>query len=322
MAKPTSRQLVRRAWELGLAIPSFNVPHPPMMAPVIRALRDTGTMGQVTVARVEWKRFTAVGLRAVFDDYQRLKDERVTRLHLDHIPVIDEDDERVDYGALLAEALDLGYDSVMVDGSRLPLAENIAATRQVVELARVGRLSTIADVGERGRSPYAPAVEAELGAVFGHEAGPPPPYEELYESGRGFTDVDEARRFVQETGVDWLSVAVGNIHGAVSGAAKSQKKVEARLNLEHLAKLRAATGVPLVLHGGSGIKQECVRAGIEAGIAKINIATNIRQPYEAALPQSVEAAQQAVYDEVVRLLVEELQVAGSAARLEVSGARS
>lgn len=300
MTNPTSRQLVRHAWELGLAIPSFNIPHLPMMAPIIQALRDTGTMGQVSVARVEWKRFTCGSLRAVFEEYQGLQDPRFVRLHLDHIPVIDEEDVRVDFLPFFAEALCLGYDSVMVDGSRLPLEENIAATRQVVELA----------------SATGAAVEGELGAVLGHESGPMPPYEELYATGRGFTDPDEAGRFVQQTGVDWLSVAVGNIHGAVGEATRHQKKVQARLNLEHLAKLRAATGVPLVLHGGSGIHPEYVRAGIVAGIAKINIATNVRQPYEAALATSVEAAQQAAYDEVVRLLTEELQLAGSAAKLE------
>lgn len=318
MTQPTSRELVRRAWELGLAIPSFNVPHLPMMAPIIRALRDTGTMGQVSVARVEWKRFTCGSLRAVFDEYQRLKDERFTRLHLDHIPVIDEEDARVDFAPLFAEALDLGYDSVMVDGSRLSLENNIAATRQVVEMARKIGSDPILKEGQTLFS----AVEGELGAVFGHEAGPPPPYEELYETGRGFTDPDEAARFVEETGVDWLSVAVGNIHGAVGEATRHQKKVQARLNLEHLARLREATGVPLVLHGGSGIQQEYVRAGIRAGIAKINIATNIRQPYEAALATSVEAAQQAAYDEVVRLLTDELQLAGSAAKLEANHAGS
>ena len=305
MVEPSCRQLVRRAWEIGTALPSFNIPHLPMMAPVVRALRDTDTVGLVAVARVEWKRFAASSLEAVHEEYQRVKDERFTRLHLDHIPVIDEDDEQVDYLPLLADALELGYDSVMVDGSRLPLEGNIAATRAVVELA-----------WQSGA-----AVEAELGAVFGHEAGPPPPYEELYASGRGFTAVEEARRFVAETEVDWLSVAIGNIHGAVSGAARSAKKVQARLNLEHLARLREAAGVPLVLHGGSGIQRECVLAGIEAGIAKINIGTNIRQAYEAALPQSVEAAQQAVYETVVALVTEELQVAGSATRLEVHGER-
>ena len=59
-------------------------------------------------------------------------------------------------------------------------------------------------------------VEAELGAVLGHEAGPLPPYEELFASGLGFTDPAEAKRFVEETGCDWLSVAIGNIHGAIA----------------------------------------------------------------------------------------------------------
>jgi len=303
MIIPTSREIVRRAWEAQTAIPSFNVPHLPMMEPIIRALRDTETLGQVSVARVEWKRFGSGGIRPIFEEYQRVKDERTVRLHLDHIPVIDEEDERVDYSSLLAEALALGYDSVMVDGSRLPLGENIAVARGVVKMAR--------------RADGSPAVEAELGAVLGHEAGPLPPYEELFASGQGFTDVDEARRFVQETGVDWLSVACGNIHGAVSGAAKSEKKVQARLNLEHLARLREATGVPLVLHGGSGIERECVLAGIRVGIAKINIGTNVRQPYEAALADGVEAAQQVAYETVVQLVTEELQVAGSARRLDI-----
>jgi len=186
-----------------------------------------------------------------------------------------------------------------VDGSRLCLDENIAVTRAVVAMAR----------------PTGAAVEAELGAVLGHESGPLPPYDELFATGRGFTDPDEARRFVAETGVDWLSVAVGNIHGAVVGAARSQTKLQARLNLEHLATLRAAAGVPLVLHGGTGISPEHLQAGIRRGIAKVNIATAIRQPYEAALSQSLEAAQRAVYEEVVRLLEQELGVTGSARQL-------
>lgn len=300
MTTPTPREIVRRAWQLGTVVPSFNCPYLPMMAPIIRALRDTATFGLVTAARVEWERFQAISPRAVFEEYQRCKDERFTRLHLDHVPVIDEDNLRVDYRAILAESLGLGFESVMVDGSRLPLDENIATAREVVAMA--------AATGA--------AVEAELGAVLGHEAGPLPPYEELFASGRGFTDPDEARCFVQESGVDWLSVAIGNIHGAVSGVAKTQKKVQARLNLEHLAKLSEATGVPLVLHGGSGIERDCVLAAIRTGIAKINIGTNVRQPYEAALADGVEAAQQAAYETVVQLVTEELQVAGSASRLQ------
>jgi fructose/tagatose bisphosphate aldolase len=148
------------------------------------------------------------------------------------------------------------------------------------------------------------ACEAELGAVLGHEAGRLPPYDELFESGRGFTDPAEAEQFVRATGCDWLSVAVGSIHGAISGVQKDQKKVEARLNLDHLDRLRAVTQIPLVLHGGSGVRRDYVLAGVKKGIAKINIASEIRQSYERALRASgeISAAQTAVYDETTHLI--------------------
>ncbi len=160
-------------------------------------------------------------------------------------------------------------------------------------------------------------VEAELGAVFGHEKGPLPPYEELFSSGKGFTNTDEAKRFVEETGVDWLSVAVGNIHGAISGAAKDQKKVEARINIEHLNRLSQITKIPLVLHGGSGIKQESVLAAIQNGITKINVGTVLRQVYERELKEkgSVMAAQGAVYQEIENLIKNYYHIQGSATRL-------
>jgi fructose/tagatose bisphosphate aldolase len=150
---------------------------------------------------------------------------------------------------------------------------------------------------------------------MGHEAGPLPPYEELFASGKGFTDPDEAVRFVQETGVDWLSVAVGSVHGAISAAARKEKKVAARLNLEHLETLRERTGVPLVLHGGTGIRKEYVLGAIQRGIAKINVATAIRQAYEPLMAGSIAAAQDAVYDAARRVIVEELEVEGTADRL-------
>jgi ketose-bisphosphate aldolase len=223
------------------------------------------------------------------------------RLHLDHVPVIDEDNLAVDYRSIIREAIELGYQSVMVDGSRLDLEGNIAATGQVVEMAHGAGIP----------------CEAELGAVLGHETGPRPPYEELYESGRGFTDVGEAERFVQQTGCDWLSVAIGNIHGAVSGALKDQKKVEAKLNLDHLERLRQATGVPLVLHGGSGVKREYLLAAIKRGIAKVNIGTEIRQAYESALreSESVTAAQDAVYERTCWLIRDYFSMAGTRRRV-------
>jgi fructose/tagatose bisphosphate aldolase len=109
---------------------------------------------------------------------------------------------------------------------------------------------------------------------------------------------------VQETDCDWLSVAIGNVHGAVSGALKDKKKVEARLNLDHLELLHQATGIPLVLHGGSGVKQEYLLAAIKKGIAKVNVGTEIRQAYESTLRESenVTAAQDAVYERTCWLI--------------------
>jgi ketose-bisphosphate aldolase len=294
-ATPSTHALMLRAWEAHTAIPGFNIPYLPMMAPVVRALRDTQCFGLIMVARLEWVKFAAGGLKPIYDEYQKVKDERFTRLHLDHVPVIDEDQQRVDYEGDLSEAVRLGYESIMIDGSRLSLAENIAATRRIVDMAHAEGV----------------AVEAELGAVMGHEAGPMPPYEELFASGKGFTDPAEARRFVDETGVDWLSVAIGSVHGAIT-AKRKEKKIEAKLSIERLDAIREAVQIPLVLHGGTGIQKQYVLDSVRHGIAKINVATAIRQPYEALVETSLEQAQQAVYDTMVALVREELELEGSA----------
>lgn len=272
-------------------IPAFNIPYLPMMEPVIAALRETDCFGMIAVARLEWIKFEARSLRAVQEEYERVGDERYTRLHLDHVPVIDEDNLRVDYEAEIREAIGLGYQSVMVDGSRLPLEENIKATRRITTIAHAAGIP----------------VEAELGAVLGHESGPLPPYEELFATGQGFTSPEEAKRFVAETEVDWLSVAVGSVHGALMGR---RPKVEAMLDLAHLQRIHEATRIPLVLHGGSGIKTEYILQATRRGIAKINIGTVIRHAYQAALPISVESAQQAVHDTTL-LILKELKLQGS-----------
>jgi ketose-bisphosphate aldolase len=291
----STADLMRNAWNAGTVLPAFNVPYLPMMEPIVRALRDTRCFGFIAVARLEWVKFEAGGLRDVLAEYERVKDETFTRLHLDHVPVVDEDNFTVDYDTIIAQAINLGYGSVMVDGSRLPLDENIAATKRVADMAHAAGVP----------------VEAELGAVLGHEAGPLPRYEELFASGKGFTDPDEAKRFVEETGADWLSVAIGNIHGAISAAKKAEKKIAARLSIERLDKIRAATNVPLVLHGGSGIQKESLLDAFKHGIAKINIGTATRQPYEAAIGESPKAAQDAVYNAALDVIRDELELEGS-----------
>jgi fructose-bisphosphate aldolase class II len=295
----STADLVGKACDAGLAVPAFNVPYLPMVQPVVQALVDEDAFGLVETARLEWIKFEAKGPAAVAAEFAKWQRPDYVRLHLDHIPVIDEDNLAVDYIPIIREAIELGYQSVMVDGSRLELAENIAATREVVELAHAAGIP----------------CEAELGAVLGHEAGPSPPYEEIFASGRGFTDVEEARRFVADTGCDWLSVAVGNIHGAVSGALKDQKKVEAKLDMEQVQKLRRATGIPLVMHGGSGVQRPYLLQAIKEGMTKVNIGTEIRQAYEQALQEmgSVAQAQEAVYDRTRWLLREYFGLSGTRA---------
>ena len=295
MSCPGTGELIQRARRAGRVVPAFNIPYLPMVEPVVRALRDCNSFGLIMAARLEWVKFETGSLEALRQQYEKFRLPGHTRLHLDHVPVIDEDDLRVDYLEIMKRAIGAGYESIMIDGSRLPLAENIACTSEVVELAHAAGIP----------------VEAELGAVLGHESGPLPPYEELFASGKGFTDPAEAKQFVEESGADWLSVAVGSVHGAVSAATKAQKKVAARLDIEHLDRIHKTTDAPLVLHGGTGIRKTYIMEAIKHGIAKINVATAIRQPYEAAVEQSIESAQEAVYDAMLIVIREDLEMQDS-----------
>jgi hypothetical protein len=171
----SSTDIIRAAQSLGIGLPAFNIAHLPMTEPVIRAVADQDSFALVEVSRIDWMKFGAKSPRAVIDEFNKWKKVDHVRIHLDHVPVIDEDGKRVDYRAVISEAISLGYQSVMVDASRLPLEENIRVTREVSDLAHAAGIP----------------VESELGAVLGHEAGPLPPYEELFASGKGFTRPDE-----------------------------------------------------------------------------------------------------------------------------------
>jgi ketose-bisphosphate aldolase len=291
--------IINKAFKNGLVVPGFNIPYLPMMEPVVRALHDTGTFGLIMVARLEWIKFKSGSMKSIRDEYDKLKDLRFTRLHLDHVPVIDEDNLLTDFENIISEAIGLGYDSVMIDGSRLPLKENIEKTGRIVKMAHKSGIP----------------VEAELGAVMGHEAGPLPPYEDLFKTGKGFTSPGEAKRFVMETRTDWLSVAIGNVHGAISAATRTEKKIEARLAISHLKEINDTLNIPLVLHGGTGIAKEYLIQSFKHGIAKINIATAIRQPFEKLMNDSVKAAQEAVYNEMIDIINKQLEIAGSAEKI-------
>jgi ketose-bisphosphate aldolase len=300
-----SRQVIlymKNAFEKGLLIPAFNAAYPEMVKPICETLKRLGTYGMLEIARPDIEKFGAKSFTVMFNEYKKYADPEFVPIHQDHVPVIDEDGLQVDYKTLLREALELGYDSVMIDGSRLPLEDNIRITREVVGMAH----------------PKGTPVEAELGAVMGHESGPLIPYEELIKSGKGFTKPEDAQCFVNETGVDWLSVAIGNIHGAITGAAKDAKKVSARLDIEHLKKIKKVTNIPLVLHGGSGVQREYLLEAVKNGLSKLNIGTEIRQAYERALNEtgSVQKAQKSVSESMEYLIVDYYQIEGSREKLK------
>ncbi|UFU05012.1 class II fructose-bisphosphate aldolase [Ruania halotolerans] len=167
-------------------------------------------------------------------------------VHLDH----------ADDVSLVREAIDLGFTSVMYDGSKLAYEENLATTTEVVRLAH-----------ERGVS-----VEAELGEVGGKNGVHDP-------STR--TDPAQAAQFVAETGVDLLAVAVGSSHAMTSRGAV--------LDTDLIAEIAAAVTVPLVLHGSSGVSDEGMRAAIDAGMTKINVSTHLNRIFTESVRASLDA---------------------------------
>lgn len=151
-------------------------------------------------------------------------------VHLDHC-------ETLDY---MHEALDLGFTGVMYDGSLLPYAENLANTQKAVAMAK----------------PYGAGVEAELGALASREGGA------SNASGPVYTDPDEAVVFCRETGIDAFAPSFGTAHGIY--------KAKPVLDLDRVKVIAEKTGLPLVMHGGSGVSPEDYRTGIRNGLRKIN----------------------------------------------------
>lgn len=169
----------------------------------------------------------------------------------------------LDHGTSFEQAVQCihsGFTSVMIDGSKHPLAENIALTNRVLEVARAVGVS----------------VEGELGKIGGTE-------DDIYvhEKEAMFTDPAEAVEFVAATGVDALAVAIGTAHG--------QYKGEPKLDLERLAEIRKLVKIPIVLHGSSGVPDDAIRAAVERGVRKINIDTNVREAFMEGVKETLAA---------------------------------
>ena len=195
---------------------------------------------QLTKSSIEY-----MGLEmAVSMARQGLTDYNLTGwIHLDHGNSID----------LVQRCLDAGFDSVMIDSSEKPLEENISTTFKVVELAKK----------------YGAIVESELGFIA-----------KLGQNQEGdYTTVEDASRFVSETGIDALAIAIGSAHGFYKSAP--------HLNITRLKEIHEKIPTILVLHGSSGIPHQMVQEAIRNGISKVNLATEIKDCFMSSLKYRV-----------------------------------
>ncbi len=226
------KDLIAHAGRQQRAVGAFSVSGIEMVCGAVQAAEELHTPIIIQVAQV---RLPTTPL-AVYGPAMRAAAEQAkvpVALHLDHATTFD----------CIAQALDIGFTSVMYDGSALPLGENIANTQRVVSMAKK----------------YGAAVEAEVGSLGRTESG------EVTKA--CYTAPEDAVRFAAETNVDALAVAIGNAHGVYAGTPV--------FHFEVLDAIRRSCATPLVLHGGTGSSEENFRRCIECGVRKINIATAI-----------------------------------------------
>jgi fructose-bisphosphate aldolase class II len=231
MSIVTLKELINRADKQGKAVGAFSVGNMEMILGAVRAAEETNTpiIIQIAEVRLPTSPLKVIGPMMVAAAENSSVDICV---HLDH---------GLNYETV-ETALELGFSSVMLDGSLLDYEDNIKLTQRVVNTAQE----------------YGASVEAELGVVGGNEGG-----------GKAHkiqcTDPAVADDFCKRTGIDALAVAIGNAHG--------HYKVAPELRLDVLSDINKSCTTPLVLHGGTGITPEVFQECIRNGIRKVNIAT-------------------------------------------------
>ncbi|MDO4847119.1 MAG: class II aldolase [Clostridiaceae bacterium] len=231
MALVKMKQLLEAADKKGVAVGAFSVGNMEMVMGAVRAAEELNTPIILQIAEVRLKNSPLELMGPMM--IAAAKNAKVDiAVHLDHGLKFE----------TVKKALELGFTSVMFDGSLLPLEENIKQVHAVV-----------AEAYKHGAT-----VEAELGVVGGNE-GEGKKHEILC------TDPDDAVKFCEQTGVDALAVAIGNAHG--------NYPVSPELRFDVLEEINKRVNIPLVLHGGTGISDEQFRHAIKLGIRKVNIAT-------------------------------------------------
>ncbi len=240
-----SAELLRQAASGGRAVAALNFYNAETLRAHISAANanDASIILQTTESTIN---YLGIDMAVAMASAAASEIRQAVALHLDHGGSFE----------LAQKCVDAGYTSVMIDGSKLPFAENVELTRRVVEMAHA-----------RGVS-----VEGELGHVAQNADGG--------DITQFYTRPEDARRFVAETGIDALAVAIGTAHGFYKG--------EVKLDLARLREIRDAVGdTALVLHGGSGVPDELMREAIRAGIRKINFGTELKNAFTLAVKRSL-----------------------------------
>jgi len=233
--------MLRAAQKNGYAVAAFNCENMEMIQGFIAACEEMKAplILQTTPSTI---RYASVDLFRANAEAAAKNASIPVALHLDH----------GNTHKLAEDALAAGYTSIMIDGSHFSLEENIAFTKKTAELCAKAGIP----------------VEGELGRVGGKE-------DDVSSDSAGYTDPDEALRFVKETGVFSLAIGVGTAHGVYA--------VKPVLNPELISVLKEKLGIPLVLHGASGLEDAVIQDCISRGICKVNIATDFRIAYTRAV---------------------------------------
>jgi len=238
MALVNLQKILEPAYQQRYAVGAFNVINLNFVEAIVDAARDRRSPVILNIAEVHFPFVTLENIVPAIEAIAAREDVDIA-LNLDHGLTME----------AIERSIQNGFTSIMFDGSTLPFKENLTQTKGVVELCHSKGIS----------------VEAELGAIGGAEGD-----ETAGTADRTkYTDVEQARRFVRETGVDALAVAIGNVHGKYKG--------EPDLDFDLLATLREVTDIPLVLHGGSGLSEADFKRAISLGIAKVNFFTGMAQ---------------------------------------------
>ncbi len=250
-------EVIKEAQEKKVAIGHFNISNLEGLWAIFRSAKELGVPIIIGVSEGERDFIGIQQVRALVSAFRDQFDYPIY-LNADHTYSF----ERV------KEVVDAGFDAVIFDGSALSLEENIRITKQCVDYAKGVNPDILVEgeLGFIGTSSKMLDGLPDLAAVTDDTV----------------TKVEEAKRFVSETGVDLLAPAVGNIHGMLKNSPNP------RLHVDRIKELSAGVEVPLVLHGGSGISDEDFTAAIASGISIIHINTELRLAYQSGLKHSLQ----------------------------------